>query len=69
MQKGDVLVFDANIIHGSTDNLTAEARATMLYHFTPTDTKFTIDLPNWNWAQVQTAEDLQQRHKAQRARI
>jgi hypothetical protein len=62
MKKGDVLFFDANIIHGSTDNTSASPRCTMLYHFTPSSTRMPPFVPiNWDVIEVQTARDRSRR--------
>jgi len=65
MRKGDVLFFDANIIHGSTDNTTAAPRATMLYHFAPSSgtPPATRKLPYiYQMCQVQTEAAFAERH-------
>jgi len=58
MQRGDLLVFHAHLMHRSTDNISKGRRAAMVYHYTPAGTvdgtrgRFGFDSPNNDFVPV-----------------
>ncbi len=53
MEPGDLLVFDAHLRHRSTDNLSDQLRAAMVYHYSPAGTAYDSRFSfNHDWVPV-----------------
>ncbi|MDP6376297.1 MAG: phytanoyl-CoA dioxygenase family protein [Pseudomonadales bacterium] len=58
MQPGDMLLFHSHLMHKSTDNVSKELRAAMVYHFATSDTidrseqKYGRKPPNQDWMPI-----------------